>query len=105
MDRYLSGASLALAIVSSVLIQQSAHAAASCTSTGTSYFGTEYLAVSQPNGSGEYLYETALLQCSGGQVVRWNGTSGWFKAENLLAAVKTANPNMRRFFTNTCITH
>ncbi len=105
MDRYFSGASLALAIATSVLFQQSSHAAASCTTTGTSYFGTEYLAVSPPNGSGDYLYDIALLQCSGGKVIKWNGTSGWFKPEDLLASSKTANPNMRRFFTNKCITH
>src|SRR5690606_40547678 len=89
------------------LASPAAFAAASCsTNGGVSYFGTEaYAAPQSPTTAGEYLYKIAALQCSGGKVVKWNESSAWYTPEQMLAAVKQANPNIRRYFPNTCGTH
>jgi YD repeat-containing protein len=106
MDRLSTG--LALALGSAFFLSSpSAFAAASCsTNGGISYFGMEIYAAPQiPNGAGQYLYKIAGLQCSGGKVVKWNEASEWYTPEQMLAAVKQQNPNMRRYFPNTCATH
>lgn len=106
MDRSSRGLSLALVLSACALYQQTSLAAASCTSTGTSYFGLEvYAAPQTPNGSGQYQYKIAGLQCSGGKVVKWNEGSNVLTPDQMLETIKSANTNMKRVFPNTCKTH
>lgn len=106
MDRSSRGLSLALVFSATALFQQTGLAAASCTTGGVSYFGVEAYAEPQsPNGSGQYFYKIAALQCSSNKVVKWNEGSGWYYPEDMLAYIKSANPNMKRAFPNTCKTH
>jgi YD repeat-containing protein len=106
MDRSSRGLSLALVLSATALYQQTSLAAASCTATGTSYFGLEVYAAPQiPNGSGQYLYKIAGLRCSSGTVVKWNEGSNWLTPDQMLETIKAANTNMKRAFPNTCKTH
>ncbi|MBU1306650.1 MAG: RHS repeat protein [Alphaproteobacteria bacterium] len=103
MDRFSS--TLALALVSTAFLNQSALAAASCTTGGVSYFGTEVFASQPPDGSGQYLYQIANLQCSGGKVIKWLDSSAWYTPDQMLETLKSSNANMKRVFTNDCKTH
>ena len=106
MDRSSRGLSLALVFSACALAYQPASAAVNCTTGGVSYFGTEaYAAPQTPNGSGQYLYKIAALQCSGGKVIKWLETSAWYTPDQMLATIKQSNANMRRAFPNTCKTH
>lgn len=106
MDRSSRGLSLALTLLASAFYHQSSLAAANCTTGGVSYFGVESYASSlTPNGSGQYFYLIAGLQCSGGKVIKWNEGSGWYYPEDMVAYLKNANANMKRVFPNTCKTH
>lgn len=106
MDRSSRGLSLALVLSASAFFQQSSFAAANCTTGGVSYFGLEaYAAPQTPNGSGQYLYQLANLQCSGGKVIKWLESSAWYTPDQLLSTLKSANTNMKRVFPNTCKTH
>ena len=106
MDRSSCGLSLALVFSTCAFVPQSALAAASCTTGGVSYFGTEvYAAPQTPNGQGQYLYKIAGLQCSGGKVIKWTESSAWYTPDQMLATLKQSNGNMRRAFPNTCKTH
>jgi YD repeat-containing protein len=106
MERSFRELSLAILFSVSVFYQQTSLAAASCTSSGTSYFGIEVYAEPQtPNGSGQYLYKIAGLQCSGNKVVKWNEGTNWLTPDQMLETIKSANTNMKRAFLNTCKTH
>ncbi|HSX86804.1 MAG TPA: hypothetical protein VLG17_02255, partial [Pseudomonas sp.] len=106
MDRSSRGLCLALVLSGSAFTQQSAFAASNCTVGGVSYFGMEvYAAPQTPNGAGEYLYQVANLQCSGGKVIKWLDSSAWYTPDQMVETLKTGNPNMRRVFPNTCKTH
>lgn len=106
MDRSSRGLSLALVFSACALAHQSSFAAANCTTGGVSYFGTEvYAAPQTPNGSGQYLYQVAGLQCSGGKVIKWLESSAWYTPDQMIETLKTSNPNMKRVFPNTCKTH
>lgn len=106
MDRSSSGLSLALALTASVFYQQTSLAAANCTTGGISYFGLEaYAAPQTPNGAGQYLYQLANLQCSGGKVIKWLESSAWYTPDQMLETIRSANANMKRAFPNTCKTH
>lgn len=106
MDRYSLRLSLAL-IISACTFAPGAFASASCsTNGGISYFGTEaYAEPNSLNGQGQYLYKIAGLQCSNGKVIKWLESSAWYTPTQMLATVKQSNPNMRRYFPNTCATH
>lgn len=103
MDRFSS--TLTLALLSTAFLEQSAHAAASCTTGGVSYFGMEVYASQGPDGAGQYLYQTAGLQCSGGKVIKWLESSAWYTPDHMLETIKSSNANMKRVFTNDCKTH
>lgn len=103
MDRFSS--TLALTLLSAAFLEQSAHAAANCTTGGVSYFGTEVYASQPPDGSGQYLYQVAALQCSGGKVIKWLESSAWYTPDQMLETMKSSNANMKRVFTNDCKTH
>lgn len=106
MDRSSRGLSLALVFSACALYQPTSHAAANCTTGGVSYFGLEvYAAPQTPNGLGQYLYKIAGLQCSGGKVIKWNEGSNWLTPDQMLETIRSANPNMKRAFPNTCKTH
>lgn len=106
MDRSSRGLSLALVLSATAIYQQTSFAAVNCTTGGVSYFGTEvYAAPQTPNGSGQYLYKIAGLQCSGGKVIKWNEGSAWYTPDVMLETVKTSNANMKRAFPNACKTH
>lgn len=106
MDRSSRGLSLALVVSACAFAHQSAFAAANCTTGGVSYFGTEvYAAPQTPNGSGQYLYQIANLQCSGGKVIKWLDSSVWYTPDQMLETLKTSSANMKRVFPNTCKTH
>ncbi|SDG71518.1 YD repeat-containing protein [Pseudomonas benzenivorans] len=106
MDRSSRGLSLALVLSASAFYHQSSLAAQNCTTGGVSYFGLEaYAAPQTPNGSGQYLYQLANLQCSGGKVVKWLESSAWYTPDQMLETIKSANANMKRAFPNTCKTH
>lgn len=105
MDRFARGLGLVI-VFSAATYQQLSLAAANCTTGGVSYFGTEAYAAPQiPNGSGQYLYKIANLQCSGGKVIKWLESSAWYTPERMLETLKSSNSNMRRVFANTCKTH
>lgn len=103
MERFCS--TLALALVSTAFLNQSARAAANCTTGGVSYFGTEAFASQPPDGAGQYLYQIAALQCSGGKVIKWLESSAWYTPDQMLETLKSSNANMKRVFTNDCKTH
>lgn len=107
MDRSSCGLCLALVFSGGVsTLPASSFAAVNCTTGGVSYFGMEVYAEPQiPNGAGEYLYQIANLQCSGGKVTKWLDTSAWYTPDKMLETLKNSNPNMKRVFPNTCKTH
>ena len=106
MDRSYRELSLAFVFSAGAIVCQSASAAVNCTTGGVSYFGTEvYAAPQAPNGSGQYLYKIAGLQCSSGKVIKWTETSNWYTPDEMLATLKQSSANMRRVFPNTCKTH
>ncbi|AYC31779.1 RHS repeat protein [Pseudomonas cavernae] len=106
MDRSPRGLLLGLAFFACTLTHPSSFAASNCTTGGVSFFGTEvYAAPQTPNGLGEYLYNIAGLQCSGGVVIKWTETSAWYTPDQMLDTLKSSNPNLKRAFSNTCKTH
>lgn len=106
MDRSLRGLSLAFVTLGCAALHQPVLAAANCTVSGTSIIGIEVFASSPtPNGAGEYLYNLATLQCSGGKVTRIIDTSNWMTPQLMLETTKSANFNMKRAFPNSCKTH
>ncbi|MNQ05464.1 RHS Repeat protein [compost metagenome] len=106
MDRSSRWLNLALVFSVGAFFHQASHAAVNCTTGGVSYFGSEVYAEPQtPNGSGQYLYKIAGLQCSGGKVIKWTETSAWYTPDVMLDTLKASSTNMKRVFPNTCKTH
>lgn len=104
MERCSHGPALALVFFAS-LYAQSSFAITCSTNGGVSIIGTEYYAAPQTPSGGQYNYQVANLQCTGGVVTMWLNSSVTYKPEDLLALMKQQNLNMDRYFTNKCGTH